>query len=58
MDANPVVYLIRRVRRSGNLDLAPLLVRRHKFPFRRESLEFFVNTLLLDTAFTLDEWGL
>ena len=51
-----VADLIRRIGGSGDLDLAPLAVSGNKFPLGCEVLELFVNTLFLDTTFSLDEW--
>lgn len=55
---NAVVYLVCRVRRGGNLNFTPLLVRRNESTFRGKPLELFIDTLLFDTSFTLNERGL
>lgn len=39
-----------------NLDLAPLTVGRHKLALRRELLELLINSLLLDTALSLNKF--
>ena len=55
MSANSVVLRIRRVSACRNLNLAPLTVRRDELSLRCEFLEFLVDTLLLNTALSLDE---
>ena len=55
MHANSVVHSIRWIRRRGNLNLSPLTISRHYRAFKCTFLEFLVDALLVDTAFSLDE---
>lgn len=50
-----VAYGICWISRRGDLNLTPLLVRRHELALRGEPLELLVDSLLFDTAFTLDQ---
>ena len=52
---NSVAHNIGRICASRNLDLAPLLVSRYKLSLRCSVLELFIDTLLFDTTFSLDE---
>lgn len=55
MNTDTIVDLIRRICRSRDLDLAPLLIRRNEFTLRREFLELLIDTLFLDASFTLNK---
>lgn len=44
-----------RIRGRSNLDLAPLSVCRHELTFGCTFFELFVDALLLDATFSLDE---
>jgi hypothetical protein len=55
MHANSVVHGICRIRSRRDLNLAPLAVGRHDCAFERAFLEFLIDTLLVNTAFSLDE---
>lgn len=53
--SNSVVLRISWVRRRGDLYLAPLLVGRHKLALGCAVLEFPINALVFDAAFSLDK---
>lgn len=54
---NPVMHCICRIRRRGNLDLAPLAIRWHELALLSEALELFIHALLFDASFPLDKGG-
>jgi hypothetical protein len=55
MHTNSVVHGIRWVRSCRDLDLTPLAVSRHNRAFECAFLEFLVDSLLINTTFSLDE---
>jgi hypothetical protein len=58
MSPNSVIYGICWVRTGGDLDLAPLTIGRYNLSLGCESLEFLVDPLLLNTALSLNKFGL
>lgn len=55
VNTDSVVLRIRRVRRSGDLNLAPLAIGRHNLALGGAVLELLVDTLLIDAALALDK---
>ena len=53
---NTVVHRIGRIRRRCNLYLAPLTICRSDATRGSSLLELFVDALLFDAAFSLNEW--
>lgn len=51
-----VAHRVRWIRHRRDLDLAPLLISRHKLSMGCEVLEFFIDALFFDAALPLDKW--